>query len=98
MKFKEFPLLNIWEVWKTRNICIFYNENPSISLESSRSISLYFECRKEKKPPRHRMHLAPQLDESLSMGYFDGVEKNGICGVGMVLKIKRDHIIILEMG
>ena len=34
----------------------------------------------------------------ISMGYFDWETNNGLCGVGMLLKIKRDHYIKLKLG
>lgn len=40
----------------------------------------------------------PSFDEQLSMGFFDGAKRDGDCGVGFLLQIKRDHIIHLWMG
>lgn len=38
------------------------------------------------------------MDDTLFLGHFDGAEINGLCGEGMVLKVKRDHFIHLRMG
>ena len=31
------------------------------------------------------------------MGFFDGVEQKGICGVGMVIKLEMNHKYLLRM-
>ena len=64
----------------------------------SRIISLFFEYFKEKNPNRVRSLVLPHLDYLTPLGYFDGAEKDSVCGTGMVLKIKRDHIINMRMG
>lgn len=47
---------------------------------------------------RKRTHSFPSLDQSISIRFFDGAEKNDQCGAGMILQIKSDHIIYLKMG
>ena len=57
----------------------------------SRIIATFFEFCKEREEKAPRMLAMPFLDEHIPTGYFDGVERDGFCGVGMLLLVKRNN-------
>lgn len=59
---------------------------------------MFKDYKSEKEKEKSRILKQPSFDPNCSVGYFDGAQKDGICGAGMVLNIKRGHSIRFKMG
>ena len=80
--FKELPLFVIWEVWKSRNMCIFEDKKESISQVCYIVISIFLEYHKNKKKLRHGNLIQSQLDDYVSVGFFMELSKIVYVGLG----------------
>ena len=47
--------------------------------------------------PKSRIVCHPPLLNDIRVGFFDGVEKEGLCGEGMVLKMGLNHYSRIHM-
>ena len=59
---------------------------------------MLLEFYKDNKPKWVNIQSMLALEQIIYTDYFDGAKKGGLCGVGMVFHIKRDHIIKLWMS
>ena len=75
----------ISKVWKARDTYIFHDIKLSTIHICSKIIAFFFEYCKDWKEKDPKLIDTATFVEDLSIGYFDGVGKNGLCGTGMVL-------------
>ena len=71
---------------------------PSVRITVSRTIFDVVEWNKKGTLRPVKVVTSPSLPLGIILGYFDGDQKNGLCGGGMLIKIKDKHIIKLKIG
>ena len=64
----------------------------------SRIIAEVLEWNKEGTTNPAKIVLRPSFSSGNIIGTFYGAHKNGWCGGGVILNLKKDHIIKLKMG
>ena len=79
VKFKELPLFTVWEVWKSRNKCIFEDKNPSSCHICTRLLCSLNEFSTYKHNLKHNVIRNPVIGEDVSTCYVDGAPKDGLC-------------------
>ena len=56
------------------------------------------EWKKDEVTKFEKLFLSPSLSEDIPSGFFDGAQKDGWCGAGKILYLRRHHNIKLKMG
>ena len=79
--------------WKARNKHIFKEIKPFTIHICFRIIAAFFEYCKYWKEKAPRAIVRPILDEDLSIGYFDGVEREGSCRASFILRVSGQEVI-----
>lgn len=91
--FKALPCYIIWGIWLSRNRVIFEVLEANLG-RLTHQIRISFG--EGKKPPKRscpRIPQAPNIDQSISWGFFDGACQGspGECGAGAILFLKSSH-------
>ena len=92
------PLLLTWEIWLTRNKCLFENKLPDIHfvVHTIREQLQLYPVLSQQKTKRRNIGLAPIYD--FLVGFFDGASANRTRGIGVHLLISQDHHFCIKMG
>lgn len=91
------PLIVFWELWKTCNRMIFQDLSPCIKATVLKILGVVQEFSVRDKVKKLKFPVMPHLKENIVVAFFDGVGTNGLCGAGLLLKIKDFHCIRLWM-
>lgn len=93
--YPELPFFLLWEVWKNRNRSVFDHKSCSASQVAYWTCAWVKDycCIRRRGTTSHLKY--PVFDPCCSVGYFDGAQKDLMCGAGMVIHIKRGHSLRL---
>ena len=95
---KVLHLFTIWEVWKSRNKFIFQYLKPSVVHVSIKMASSFSEFYKVRSLVASKIVHFPLFEDNQPIHLFYGVEQHGICGAGMVIYLRWNHMFKLWMG
>lgn len=93
----EILCLSIWEVWRSRNDCIFQDKLVSYLSTMSRVCSSpHFPEQSSRSQFCRSVENSPIIQVG-NVGYFDGATKYGLCGDGMYLLLGNSSSFKLPM-
>ena len=95
---KYLPLLLAWQIWITRNKCIFEDLKPDIHLtvHAIKNQLQLFLVKLHLKNSRRLIGSAPCL--TFSTGFFDRASTNLMGGIGVHLMLSNEHYFYFKMG
>ena len=95
---KYLPLLLSWQIWLTRNKCVFEDKQPNIFhvVHSIRNQLRLYRVTNQQKHKRRTIALALILD--FLVGFFDGASTNRMGGRGVHLLLSQDHYFCFKLG
>ena len=91
------PLATMWDIWQARNLATFQGIQLAAEEVCINILTILKDFGCGSMNTDVRVIYPPLYDRPLVTGYFDGAEQKGVCGVGMVIKLKLNHCIILSM-
>ena len=91
-------IATLWEVWRMRNNVIFQNgrlDHYQIRMSAIGWVHSYASL--DQLEPTRRT-ITPLADQHGIVGYFNGTEQGGYCGVGMIIRINQTSIFRLKLS
>ena len=90
-------MLLVLEIWKSRNLCTFEYIHSICHVICILVLRALRDHTTLQLSDKVRFISPPALTKDIPTGFFNGVTKERLCGVGIVLNIKNDNHIRLKM-
>ena len=91
-----FYMNKIFFLWKCVCVCVYIyiyifegKKSSSFQVCNRAKLVFFLELHKYREKLKERVLIQPQCEDSFRMGFFDGAQRNGFYGVGMLVKFEK---------